>query len=333
MFAADYTSRIDPALLKDADVTDVLRYLCYTPVGNWKNIRQPEYDELLAAGISVTLNWEYDAHDWLTANGHDHGKTAALQAKALGYPAGCTIFGSADFDMSRAQWLASGRNYCEQFSDAVRDAGYEPGVYGPYYVLSWVRDSGEMDRFWQAGMSTSFSNGLNAGVWQGAHLRQRRQQKIGVQTVDMNDILISEWGQATKGNRVFDGWGELGAPSGDTYYTDKGPNGGLLRGLNTILADLQGEILEGGSPYTSAPRTPRFLGKKIGEIQAALAGIQNGIDALNARANTVALAPEDRDLLNRAVSALAGATPIDSDALAAITKLTDVLTELAAHLR
>jgi len=332
MIAVDYTARIDPQALKNAGVSDVFRYLCYLPVGNWKVIQRAEYQELLAAGIGVTLNWEFDARDWLTDNGYAHGNAAANQARNLGYPAGCTIFGSADFDMSRTDWLTRGAVYSNQFAAGIRAGGYEPGVYGPYNVLTWVRDSGDMRRFWQAGMSTSWSSGLNAGLWNGANVRQRRTGTIGGLSVDINDIITPNWGQARGVNSVFDGWGELGPPTGDPYYTEKGPGGNLLRGINTILADLEGEILEGGSPYAK-DRTPRFLGTVLRDIVNRLNALQNGVDALNARANTVVLVQDDRDLLNRAVSALEGASPIDADDRAAIVKLTDVLTELASHVK
>lgn len=196
--AVDYTARIDPAALKAAGVTDVLRYISLPQANTaWKRISLGEYQELLAAGVRVTLNFEYAATDWLggAAAGAAHAAEAVRQAKALGYPTGCTIPGSADFNMSRAQWDAAGHGYAQAFAAGIRAGGYRPGVYGPYNVLTWCRDAAlGFAMFWQAGMSAAWDN--NAGPWPGAHLRQRRHLAVAGQDTDLNDILITEWGQA-----------------------------------------------------------------------------------------------------------------------------------------
>lgn len=193
----DYTARIVPAALHAADVSGVCRYL--SPLIEdtaWKRITLGEYRELVGAGIDVTLNWEYDARDWLggTARGGSHGSQAAAQARTLGYPAGKVIVGSADFDMSRTEWASAGEDYAAAFAAAVRAGGYRPGVYGPWDVLTWVRDAQLMDAFWQAGMSTAWSQGRNARAWPGAHLRQRGHKTVGGQDTDWNEILIPNWG-------------------------------------------------------------------------------------------------------------------------------------------
>jgi hypothetical protein len=198
VIALDYTTRIDPSALRAAGASDVLRYLKPDRVPAYR-ITLTEYRELLAAGIGVTLNWEYDAHDWLTSNGAAHGAEAVRQALALGYPRGCTIIGSADFDMTRTSWVNMGRAYALGFASAVRSGGYRPGVYGPWDVLTWVHDEVIMDRFWQAGMSTAWSGGRNAARWPGAHLRQRGHKTVDEQDTDWNEILIPAWGQAREG--------------------------------------------------------------------------------------------------------------------------------------
>lgn len=207
MIALDYTARIPPAALHAAGVSDVCRYLCYLPVGDWKVITKGEYDELVRAGIGVTLNWELAATDWAhgESTGHAHGTEAVRMAKALGYPAGCTIIGSADFDMDRSTWDNTARFYCRGFSNAIRGGGYRPGVYGPWDVLTWVRDSGLMDVFWQAGMSTAWSGGRNRNAWPGTHLRQRRHITVAGQDCDANDIHIPTWGQMRAGVPALDG--------------------------------------------------------------------------------------------------------------------------------
>lgn len=204
MIVVDYSAgRIAPNALKAAGVVGVCRYLSWA--GLSKVIHKPEYDELVAAGLIVTLNWEGIGTDWLGGGpaGLSHALSAVAQAKALGYPKGREIMGSADFDMSRNQWNLAGRAYAIAFANTVRAGGYRPGVYGPYNVLQWVKDENIMDAFWQAGMSHAWTN--NDRVWPGAHLFQRAHLTIAGTDTDYNDILVTPlWGKATtKGKDVL----------------------------------------------------------------------------------------------------------------------------------
>lgn len=206
--ALDYTSRIAPAALKAAGVSDVCRYLSWPHYWNGRThtevnpkiIQRQEYDELANSGVGVTLNWEYAAVDWMTGGtgAQTHAAEAVRQAEELGYPHGCAIIGSADWDMSHAQWLSSARAYAITWRDRISQAGYRPGVYGPWDVLSWCRDEVGIDVFWQAGMSTAWSGGRNRNPWPGAHIRQRGHKQVGGVDTDYNDILIPDWGQYRK---------------------------------------------------------------------------------------------------------------------------------------
>lgn len=205
----DYSaSRISPAALKAAGVVGVCRYL--SAPGLSKVIHKPEYDELRAAGIDVTLNWEQFATDWLggASAGAAHAASAVAQANALNYQNTSphkVIPGSADFNMTRAQWLSSGRAYAIAYAAGIRAGGYRPGVYGPYNVLQWVKEEGIMDAFWQAGMSWSWPNNDARPPklpWPGAHLVQRRHITIGGVDTDLNDILVTPlWGAKTVGKK------------------------------------------------------------------------------------------------------------------------------------
>lgn len=188
---ADYTAPIPPSALQSAGITGVSRYLSYQP--NPKVIQAPEYRALVNAGITVMLNWEYDAHDWATTHGTAHAAEAVNQAKALGYPAGSIITGSADFDMTSAQWSGLGRTYALAFAAGVKQAGYRAGVYGPVDVLVWCRDLGVFSFYWQAGMSTSWSGGRNRNPWSGANLWQTHHGTVNGQDVDISTV-ITEWG-------------------------------------------------------------------------------------------------------------------------------------------
>lgn len=199
-------SRIDPAALKTAGVTDVCRYLSWPhwwggmnhAALNPKIIQAPEYRELIAAGIGVTLNWEYDQRDWLTgaAGGKAHGDQAVTMARQLGYPAGRVIIGSADFDMTLEQWTSAGMAYGLTFAASLRAGGYEMGVYGPWDVLGWCATTpGIRPRaFWQC-MSSGFSAGRNRRLHPAAQLWQRRTVRVAGIEADQSDIIRPDWGQ------------------------------------------------------------------------------------------------------------------------------------------
>jgi hypothetical protein len=199
----DYTGRIATKTLIGGDVVAVSRYLSWWyqwggvthSTVNSKVIQAAEYRSLVGGGVGVSLNWEYDARDWLggAAAGTSHGQEAVRQAKMLGHPAGRAIYGSADFDMTSAQWTGSGYAYAVAFAAAVRAGGYAPGVYGPWDVLGWCQ--GIMAYFWQAGMSTAWSGGRNKQRWPGVHMRQTHSGTFAGQSVDYNEIIREDFGQ------------------------------------------------------------------------------------------------------------------------------------------
>lgn len=183
--------------MRAAGVVGVVRYLSLPQANTaWKRVTQAEYDRLRAAGFDIVLNWEYAANDWLggAPAGKAHAAEAVKQARALGYPAGCAIPGSADLNMTLTQWNAAGKAYAQTYSAIVRDGGYVAGVYGPWDVLTWCQQLGGFGMFWQS-MSTSWSGGRNAQLWPGAHLRQRRSGFVGGFDVDFNDIIQANYGQ------------------------------------------------------------------------------------------------------------------------------------------
>lgn len=163
-------------------------------------IQKPEYDSLIKAGMVVTLNWEFYATDWNASGaitGHAQGVEACRQARLLGYPLGNVIVGSADFDMSLLDWHTSGRFYAAAFCEAVIAAGYMPGVYGPYDVLQRCYKETSMGFFWQAGLSTAWSDGRNSQWWPNANARQDSRAIIGGVAVDLSDIINPNWNKET----------------------------------------------------------------------------------------------------------------------------------------
>lgn len=188
-YAYDYTTAINPAHIREAGVTQVFRYLSY-PSASAKVIGVAEYRSLTAAGIDVILNWEYDAHDWLRgpAAGRADALMARQLAKELGYPRHWPIIGSCDFDMQASDWtMAHCAGYAKEFSMTVAEGGWMPGVYGPWDALVRCRDM--FDVFWQAGMSTDWSNKRNKQLWPDAHWRQLGHAMVAGVDVDFSEIL------------------------------------------------------------------------------------------------------------------------------------------------
>lgn len=284
--ALDYTTRIAPAALRAAGVTDVCRYLSWphywagrthTEV-NPKIIGQTEFAELLDAGVGVTLNWEYAAVDWAsgTSGAQAHAAEAVRQAEELGYPRGCTIVGSADFNMSREQWLSNARAYAITWRDRIDAAGYRPGVYGPYDVLTWCRDEVGIDMWWQAGMSTSWSAGRNAKPWPGVHLRQRGHLVVGGVDADWNEIAVPDWGQYRKDTAdMLDGY--------DQHYPD-----GVTRAEGLVLKELWTALAwgqtAGGAPMITGRIADDVTAVRAAVNQMAVAGVD--LDALAAKVAT-----------------------------------------------
>lgn len=211
----DYTARINPQYLRAAGAAGVCRYLA-PDTDLWKRITPSEYRELVGAGLAVFLNWEHSAHDWLTFGGSIQGSQAAGQAQALGYPRGSVIFGSCDFDITIREWQDHGRAYLVGFATALKQAGYRPGVYGPWDAIEWSQTVG-VDAFWQAGMATAWSAGRNAKPHPRATLRQISQTNVGGQSVDANEVrqslaaLIGADMDATQNNRLANSEAMLGA--------------------------------------------------------------------------------------------------------------------------
>ena len=276
----DYTYRISPATLKAAEVVGVCRYLKPDSAPEYQ-ITLSEYRELVGAGISVTLNWEFDSEDWLggSARGTSHGQLAVSRAKALGYPAGKVIIGSADFDMTLTQWNNAGHAYATAFAAAIRAGGYRPGVYGPWDVLTWVRDAKIMDAFWQC-MSRSFSANRNANLWPGAHLRQIGYKTVGGQNTDWNQIIIPNWGEDMLSNETLPNTSTPG-------MGDRTASVAMSDMWNVIMrGQTQGGPLWGVSPFAallaSAAADAQRDAAATAAIQALTAMIQNAGGNLDA---------------------------------------------------
>lgn len=181
MTAVDYSGRPPGgAALAAAGVTLVMRYLSNDRA---KNATPVEIADLHAHGVAVGLVWETTASRALggAAAGTVDGKAARLQAAALGYPAGCTVFAAVDFDAG-TQTLPGVQAYLEAFAAAV--SPYVGGAYGSYAVChAWL--SAGRSKAWQT-RAWSYGQKLAAAcLYQSAE-----QTTIGGTVCDIDEI----WG-------------------------------------------------------------------------------------------------------------------------------------------
>lgn len=192
---ADYSfSRPDPHALKAAGYGGVMRYLAPdNPSTHGKLIFPAEYQALLAAGLTVTLNFE-----WTTTRatqGHDAGysdaQVAGQQADALGYPAGSAIYYSVD----ESATVDAVRPYFQ----GIHDAGGRPaGFYGGQPIGLELMREGLVSHLWVAN-AASWSgfpswDSLRANVAPEAHLIQHLDHPLGFDgQVDHNEVLRDDY--------------------------------------------------------------------------------------------------------------------------------------------
>ena len=283
MVFADYTGRISPSALLANKVTGVCRYLSWLP--NPKVIQQEEYNTLVNGGIRVVLNWEYDGLDWL--GGASAARSQALeairQAKALGYPPGSPIPGSADFDMTHTQWTSVCRDYAMTYGGALVDAGYRPGVYSSYDVLGWCRYETPFDWWTWQSMSTAYSQRRNAMQWDGVNLWQKSQASIAGVSVDLSTV-VTEWGAMNLD------LGTVGAPSlGYSAWSKDGVPRSAMQGV--VLLDMAAQEFDGVSNWD---------GKSKSQRQQLLEEVRDNLRTLvNRPQGTVTLTDQDKqDIAN-----------------------------------
>lgn len=179
----DYTEEIAPPALTAAGATVVFRYLSWLP--NRKVIGAAEYARLVGAGLTVVLNWEFRATDWLggAAVAIMHATEAVRQARALGYPSGHALIGSCDMDT----WGPATQAYADAFRDTVHRGGYAAGVYGATDALDYCTAHG-YGVLWQS-MSTAFSRGANAHQHPRANYWQKGTRTVAGVSCDWSLII------------------------------------------------------------------------------------------------------------------------------------------------
>lgn len=147
--ACDYSfARPEPAAIKAAGYVAVVRYFSG---GTGKDLTASEAAALLAEGLGVGVVWETTAQRALAgANaGSTDGATWVAQAHRVGIPAGCVAWTNVgDWAVAPSQAPAVVAYY-KAFAEQVSSAGYQPGGYGPRWVIDYLVNNGCSGWWWQ----------------------------------------------------------------------------------------------------------------------------------------------------------------------------------------
>lgn len=199
MIGYDYTARIAPAALKAAGCAVAFRYVMpQTPYWT-KTLRNPEAEELLAAGIPIVSNWETTADRMLAGAqaGHDDAVQLVADWKALGAPSGLTGWFSADWDVQPGQVTAV-LAYLEGAAPVLGGKAYT-GCYGGLRAVAAAMDAGF------GGWQTVAWSG---GEWDSRAVARQTGRRLIVGGVEVDENLIinlaalGAWGGPTTGDDV-----------------------------------------------------------------------------------------------------------------------------------
>jgi hypothetical protein len=183
----------------------VIRYICPdTPNTHGKLLTAGERDQILAAGLDLTLNFEWyegRCNEGGSAGASD-GATALTTAKALGYPQGKTIYYS--HDTGAYNWPA-----IDAYFRSVRAAHggyYKVGAYGSYDLVTHLHAAGLIDKGWQ----TLAWSGGRRDPW--AVIYQNGQQRYGG-AADVNEVTSTDIGSWLDGPVLE--WWEMAIPQAE----------------------------------------------------------------------------------------------------------------------
>jgi len=212
----DYSwGRPDPNELYRLGYRYVLRYLSWDTSG--KNIGTSEKNSLIAAGLSIICNWEWDTHD--SMRGYDGGRSdaqeAIRQARALGMPENRPIYFSVDFDIQPNQ-LPTAKSYFDGLASVL--PRNRLGIYGSYRAVEEAASAGWCEWFWQ-------TYAWSYGSWYpGNHVKQvLNGVYIAGADCDKNESEVTDrgqWGQGDEGDddvSAKDVWQYDVDPAGSSY--------------------------------------------------------------------------------------------------------------------
>ena len=114
----------------DAGYRFVVRYVPRVVRASY-DISAPELVDILLGGLAVMLVQHVANPRWKATMdlGTAYGRVAAQEARAAGYPRGCTLWCDLEEASGTHQDVI---DYCNAWYDQVVAAGYEPGLYVGY---------------------------------------------------------------------------------------------------------------------------------------------------------------------------------------------------------
>ena len=191
-------SRPDPADLKRAGWSFVVRYVSDTPGNPGKRMHRPEAVALSAAGLDVVSVFQTSKGFMAggAAGGRREAPIAHRQAIEAGMPASRPIYFACDFDAQPDQMAA-----VLAFLDAARSVlgPNRVGVYGSYSVIAraqghWAtQHPGERLFCWQ-------TRSWSAGRWADVDLRQHTHDiTVAGAQVDLDSAHSDDFGQWRRG--------------------------------------------------------------------------------------------------------------------------------------
>lgn len=159
MYLVDRWGGTTPDEIRAQGADGVLCYL--SPTDGQPGSKDATPDQVKAyrdAGLIVGLNWESTGTTPL--GGYQAGVADATQALALarerGYPTGCAIYFSCDWDVQQAQ-LAAIFDYFDGARSVLDPAGYLTGIYGGYSPVDTTVGGGHAHSGWQ---TEAWSSGM-----------------------------------------------------------------------------------------------------------------------------------------------------------------------------
>jgi hypothetical protein len=198
--AVDYSwAHPDSTCLAQHGVRAAIRYTCITDQGA-KNLRKPEADRLLDAGLDIVIVFEESKSHILggPSAGTAAAKASWQAARDAGAPVGIVHYFALDVDpayWSSSQWNAAGA-YLDAAAAYLRPKGDDAGLYGPYSAI---------ERF----VPGTVAWGWQCYAWSGGQKSPKRclyqydnENAYCGGTVDYDDIVKEPYG----------GWRQAGVP-------------------------------------------------------------------------------------------------------------------------
>ncbi len=187
------------AAVKAAGYVGAIRYVSKPrhPKLTGKPLNKKETKDYQNHGLWIASVFQYygsDNPDWKggAAAGKENAKEAIAIHEAAGGPKKKPIYAAIDSNPTLAEYNSTIAPYLQAFSETLHNNGYEMGVYGNYYTLDWCYEDSIGTYFWQHDWGSNGKLHKNANIHQ---LPGSSQAKVGNTTVDVNEILKSDWGQ------------------------------------------------------------------------------------------------------------------------------------------